>query len=155
MPVAVYATNSISHSKVVFLGAFALLVAVAAVPISFRADRPPMKANSTLNCYDSAGNYEPCVTRASVSPSQFNEGTTEAHQPARWTTTALYQQAIWPTTAVDQPQFGQQAQSINRQIRQQAHQPHGAAVRQEKLLGFGPRPACHSCNMVNLLIPPH
>ena len=77
------ATNSISHSKVVFLGAFALLVAVAAVPISFRADRSPMKANSTLNCYDSAGNYEPCVTRASVSPSQFNEGTTEAHQAAQ------------------------------------------------------------------------
>ena len=43
------------------------------------------------------------MTRASVSPSQFNEGTTEHHQPARWTTTALYQQAIWPTTAVDQP----------------------------------------------------
>jgi len=58
---AVHATNSISHSKILFLGAFAILLALAAVPISFRVDRPPVKANSTLNCYDSAGNYEPCV----------------------------------------------------------------------------------------------
>jgi len=103
MLIAVNSTNSISHSKIRFLGASALLVAVAAVPISFRADRPSVKANSTLNCYDSAGNYEPCAMPASVSPPQFNEGTTEAHRPARWTTTALYQQAIWSTTVVDQP----------------------------------------------------
>jgi hypothetical protein len=89
-------------SKILFLGAFASSLVVVAVPILFRADMQSVTANRTLNCYDSAGNYEPCVTRASASPSQFNGRTTGAHQPASWTTTALYQQAIWPTNAVDQ-----------------------------------------------------
>jgi len=89
--------------KILFLGAFASLLAVVAVPILFRADMQSAAANRTLNCYDSGGNYEPCVTRASASPSQFNGRTTGAHQPANWTTTALYQQTIWPTNAVDQP----------------------------------------------------
>ena len=90
-------------SKILFLGAFASLLVVVAVPILFRADMQSVAANRTLNCYDSAGNYEPCVTRANASPSQFIGRTTGAHQPASWTTTALYQQAIWRTNAVDQP----------------------------------------------------
>lgn len=89
-------------SKILFLGAFASLLAVVAVPILFRADMQSAAANRALNCYDSAGNHEPCVTRANTSPSQFSGRTTGAHQPAGWTTTALYQQAIWPTNAVDQ-----------------------------------------------------
>jgi hypothetical protein len=98
VPLAANATNSVPHSKILFLGAFAPLVVVVAVPILFRVDMPSV----AVNCYDSAGNYEPCVTRASASPSQFNGRTTEAHQPTSWTTTALYQQAIWPTPIVDQ-----------------------------------------------------
>ena len=103
IPLAANATNSVPHSKILFLGAFAPLLVVVAVPILFRADMPLVAANSTLNCYDSAGNYEPCVTRASASPSQLNGRTTGAHQPASWTTSALYQQASWTTTTVDQP----------------------------------------------------
>ena len=99
IPLAANATNSVP----LFLGAFAPLLVVEAVPILFRADMPSVAANSTLNCYDSAGNYEPCVPLVSASPSQLNGRTTGADQPASWTTSALYQQAIWPTTTVDQP----------------------------------------------------
>src|SRR5215469_11334095 len=88
MQFAAKATNLIVRSKILFLGAFAPLLVVAAVPMFFPADVPSVEAHSTLNCYDSAGNYEPCVTRA--------------YQPS-WTRTALYQQAIWSTNAVDQP----------------------------------------------------
>jgi len=95
--------NSIPHGKILLLGAFAPLLVGIAVPILFRADVPSVTANSTLNCYDSDGNYEPCVTRAGASPSRFNSRTTGTHQPPSWTTTALYQQAIWSTTTFDQP----------------------------------------------------
>ena len=95
--------NSIPHGKILLLGAFAPLLVGIAVPILFRADVPSVTANSTLNCYDSDGNYEPCVTRAGASPSRFNGRTTGTHQTPSWTTTALYQQAIWSTTTVDQP----------------------------------------------------
>ena len=102
MQFAAKATNLILRSKILFLGAFAPLLVVAAVSMFFRADVPSVEAHSTLNCYDSAGNYEPCVTRASASTSQLNDRTTGVYQPS-WTRTALYQQAIWPTNAVDQP----------------------------------------------------
>jgi hypothetical protein len=106
------ATNSIANRKLLFLGALAPLV--VAIPILFRADVPSVAAKGTLSCYDSAGNYEPCVAEASAAPSQFDGRTTEVHQPASWTRTALFQQAIWsttalyqqgnwPTTVVDQP----------------------------------------------------
>ena len=88
--------------KIPFLGAFAPLLVVIAVPIPFRADIPSA-ANGTLNCYDSAGNYESCATRASASASQFSGRTTGAHQLASWTRTALYQQASWTATAIGQP----------------------------------------------------
>jgi hypothetical protein len=100
-PFAAYATSSVPHGKILLLGAFAALLVVVAVPILFRVDVPAVAANSTLKCYDSAGNAEPCVTRASASPSQ-DDPTTGA-QPASWTTTALYQQVSLATSAVDQP----------------------------------------------------
>jgi hypothetical protein len=101
-PFAAKATNSVLAGKILLLGAFAALLVVVAVPILFRVDVPAVAANSTLRCYDSAGNAEPCVTRASASSSQLDGQTTEA-QPASWTTTALYQQVSLATSAVDQP----------------------------------------------------
>ena len=61
MQFAAKATNLILRSKILFLGAFAPLLVVAAVSMFFRADVPSVEAHSTLNCYDSAGNHEPCV----------------------------------------------------------------------------------------------
>lgn len=90
------------HRKTPFLGLFAPLLVVTALPL-FRTDIPLVAANSTLNCYDRAGNYESCETPAGAPPSQFNGRPTGAHQLASWTTAALYQQAVWPITAVDQP----------------------------------------------------
>jgi hypothetical protein len=100
IPLAAKAT-SCPHFKIPFLVVFATLLVVLAAPILFRANIPSVTADSTLKCYDSAGNYEPCATRASASRSQFNGRTTRTQQPPSWTTTALYQQTIWPTTALD------------------------------------------------------
>jgi len=103
MTFAANARYLVPRSKILFLGAFAPLLVVAATSIFFRADVPSVKAYGTLNCYDSAGNYKPCVTRVSASTSQLNDRTTGVYQPS-WATTALFQQAIWPTNAVDQPE---------------------------------------------------
>ena len=103
IPLVAKAINLIPYGKILFLAAFAPLLASIAVPILFRANLPSVTVNSTLNCYDSDGNYEPCVTRTGASPSQFNGRTTGTDQTPSWTTTALYQQAIWSTTTVDQP----------------------------------------------------
>jgi len=65
---AAKAANSIPHRKILFLGAFAPLLVGIAGPILFRANMPSLTANGTLNCYDSDGNYEPCITRAGVVP---------------------------------------------------------------------------------------
>jgi hypothetical protein len=100
IPLAANATNSVPHSKILVLGAFAALLVVVAVPILFG---PPRAANSTLKCYDSAGNYEPCSTPASAFPPRFNGPTAEADQPPRWATTALYQPDSRVTSALDQP----------------------------------------------------
>ncbi len=91
------------HSKILLAGAFAALLAVAAVPILSGNDTPPIAANGTLRCYGSAGNYEPCATVARVLPLQSNSLTTVADPPASWTTTLLYQQARWSTAAADEP----------------------------------------------------
>lgn len=99
-----------AHSRIPRLGAFAALFLVVAVPI----DEPPVAANSTLKCYDSFGNFEPCVTQASTFLARFNGGPIGTHQPtswtatapyhpASWTATALYQQPSWAMTAVGQP----------------------------------------------------
>jgi hypothetical protein len=74
MSFATNATNSDPHSKfrllgtvaaLLFLGTFAALLAVIAVPMLSRADMPPVPANRTLKCYDSAGRYQPCAMRLS------------------------------------------------------------------------------------------
>src|SRR5262249_15509182 len=74
----------VPHRKTPFLGLFAPLLVVIALPL-FRTDIPSAAANSTLNCYDRAGNYESCETPAGAPPSQFNGRPTEAHQLASWT----------------------------------------------------------------------
>jgi hypothetical protein len=91
------------RGKILLLGAFAALPVILAVPILFQTDMPPVAADSTLKCYDSAGNYEPCLTRASAGPSRFNVRTASTLRPPAWTTTALYQESSWATPAVDQP----------------------------------------------------
>lgn len=100
---AAKAANSTPRSKILLLGAFAALSVIVAVPILFRADTPSVAADSTLKCYDSAGNYQPCPTRAIAAPSRFDGRTTWTIRPPTWTTTALYQESSWATPAVDQP----------------------------------------------------
>jgi hypothetical protein len=101
-PLAGSTARSAPHRKTTFLGLFAPLLVAIAFPL-FRTDMPSVAANSTLNCYDRAGNYESCETPAGAPPSQFNGRPTEARQLASWTTAALYQQAMWSITAVGQP----------------------------------------------------
>jgi hypothetical protein len=100
IPFAANATNWIPQSKILLLGVLPALLAVVAVPMLFGS---PFAANSTLKCYDSAKNNEPCLMRASVSPERFNDRTTETPQPPSWTTSALYQQEVWVTSTVEQP----------------------------------------------------
>jgi hypothetical protein len=106
---AANAANWAPRTKILLLGAFAALSVIVAVPILFQADMPPAAADSTLKCYDSAGNYAPCLTRASAAPSRSNGRTTWTIRPPTWattalyTTTALYQESSWTTPAVDQP----------------------------------------------------
>jgi hypothetical protein len=76
---------------------------VAAIPVLFQADLPPLAANSTLKCYDHAGNAEPCGTRARGSSARLDGPAAGAHQPPSWITTALYQEPNWATPALDQP----------------------------------------------------
>lgn len=95
--------TSVPHRKILF-GTFAALFVVAAAPVLFRADMQLDAANSTLKCYDSAGEYEPCGTRAGASPSRFNGRTIRTHLSASWITTALYPPESWKTAAVVQPE---------------------------------------------------
>ena len=98
---APHARNSVPNSKLLLLGTFAALLVLVAVPIFFRVDIPQVTASSTLKCYDSAGNHEPCLM---PSPPRFDDRTTNhPHQPPSWITTALYQPASWTTTALYQP----------------------------------------------------
>jgi hypothetical protein len=104
---ATHAANSAPHSKLLLFGAFAASLAVVAVPILFRVDMT-VAAGTPLKCYDSTGNYEPCVLQAGASPQPFNDRTAEDQRPASWTITALYQQASLqqaslPTAEPDQP----------------------------------------------------
>jgi hypothetical protein len=100
---AVKAINAVRHGKALLLAAFAALLLVAAVPLSFRIGTRPVAASSTLKCYDSAGNYEPCLAQAGASAPPSAGRTTEAHQPASWTTIALHRQESWVTSALAQP----------------------------------------------------
>jgi len=104
IPCVPNARNSVPNSKILLLGTFAALVVLVAVPIFFPVDIPQATASSTLKCYDSAGNHEPCLMRASASPPGFDGRTTDRpHQPPSWITTALYQPASWTTAALYQP----------------------------------------------------
>lgn len=99
---AANAANSVQYAKVPVLGVVATLLAVAAVPIFIRADMPSVGANSTLRCYDRAGDYQPCPERVNASLSRFNGLTTASYRPASWASTALYLQES-QATAADQP----------------------------------------------------
>jgi len=100
IPFTPNARNSVSNSKFLLLGTFAALLVLVAAPIFFRVDTPQATASSTLKCYDSTGNHEPCLMRASASPPGFDGRTTDhPHQPPSWITTALYQPASGTTTA--------------------------------------------------------
>jgi hypothetical protein len=96
IPIGANATNSVPRRKILFVGAFAALLLVAALvvvvafPITSRTDVPP---NGTLKCYDSEGKYQPCLAPASLSSSRFIGRTTG--ELASWTTTALYQVALY------------------------------------------------------------
>ena len=124
---AAKATNSIANNKILLLGAFAPLVVTVAMFV--RADVSSLAAKGTLNCYDSAGNHEPCAMLATASSSQLEGRTIGSDQTASWTKTVLYQQAIlptplyqqviWPTAAVEQP------------ATVMASGPRGRAVRRE------------------------
>lgn len=104
MAFATKATRSVAPHKILILAALAALLPVAAVPtLLYRADRTSVAANSTLKCYDSVGNYEPCAARARASAARLDGRTTGSDQPPSWITTALYQEANWPANAVDQP----------------------------------------------------
>src|SRR5262249_55086247 len=103
VPSAAKATKSASHRKIVCLGAFAALLAIAAVPIVSPGDMPTEVANSTLKCLDKFGNYEPCVTQASASPARVDGRTTATQQPASRTAAAPYQPANWTAPAPSQP----------------------------------------------------
>lgn len=113
IPFAANATNSAPRSKILLkillLAAFAIFLAVASklvvvtVPILSRGNIPPVPANSTLKCYDSAGKYQPCLARASASQSRLAGRTAAADQLESWAATALYplddHSATWATSA--------------------------------------------------------
>ena len=120
------------------IGAFATLLAVLAVPALYPADMRSVAANSTLKCYDSAGNYEPCATEGYASRSQLNGRTIGAYQPPSWTTIALYQQAVLPTMAVDQTAIWP-----TTAIDEPANWTTGATLRRSGALGK--RPASATC----------
>lgn len=104
IPPAAPATHSVLQSKILPLGAFAALLMVAAILILFM---PSGAGNSTLRCYDSAGNYEPCGTQASAPPAQAHSRTAQLHRTPSWIVAALYrpnwETPTWETPAVEQP----------------------------------------------------
>jgi hypothetical protein len=102
-PVAAGAKQSFPYGRTLVVGAVAAFLSLAALSMAFRAAMPSVAANSTLKCYDSAGNDEPCGTRASASAAPANGGTLDAHHPPGWMATALYRQATSATNVVDPP----------------------------------------------------
>lgn len=103
--VCAIATRSVQHRKILVLGTFATLLVAIAVPVLFTADRPSVAANSTLKCYDRAGNDEPCGTRAGAAPPRLNGRANVAHRTS-WITTALYHPETWQAPALDQAADG-------------------------------------------------
>ena len=98
------ATHSALQSKILPLGAFAALLTVAAILILLIPSGP---GNSTLKCYDSAGNYEPCGTRASAPPARSESRTAAVHRAPSWIATALYnaspEKPNWEAAGAEQP----------------------------------------------------
>jgi hypothetical protein len=98
IPVVANPTNPLPRRKILFLGAFAALIVVAALvgivafPIMSQTDASP---NSTLKCYDNEGKYQPCLARASAPPSPSRLTGRTTTELASWTTTALYQAALY------------------------------------------------------------
>jgi hypothetical protein len=123
---AAKAANSVRHRKIVLLGALAALLMAAAVPILSFADLPSGAANSTLKCYDTAGNYESCATRANASASQPDGRIAAPHRLPGWITTALYQEATSAAGAVEQPANGTTSAPAER--RTSAPRKHIAAA---------------------------
>lgn len=103
-PVAASPPSSFPRRQTLVLAALAGLCAVVALTIVVRSAVPSVAANSTLKCYDRAGNAEPCGTRASASAAPSNGRITETHRAPSWITTALYRQAAWAPNAVDPPE---------------------------------------------------
>lgn len=103
-PPAAPATHSVLQSKILPLGAFAALLMAAATLILLM---PSGAGNSTLRCYDSAGNYEPCGTQASASAARADRRTAQLHRTPSWIVAALYQPSwekpAWEMPAVEQP----------------------------------------------------
>ena len=102
VPPVAPATPSVLQSNILPLGAFAALLLAAATLILLV---PSGAGSSTLKCYDSAGNYEPCGTRASASAARADSRTAAVHRPPGWIVSALYrpssEQPGWETA--DQP----------------------------------------------------
>jgi hypothetical protein len=105
---AAQATTRVRHSKTLLSGGIAALFVLAAIPLLLQPDQPSVAANSTLKCYDNAGNVEPCGTRAAAPAPRIRERTAEAHPLASWIGTALYRPQAWQTAEVAQ-EPGQEA----------------------------------------------
>lgn len=104
VPPAAHATHPLPHSKILPLAALAALLTAAATLILFM---PSGAGNSTLRCYDRAGNYEPCGTQASAPEARADSRTARIHRPPSWIVAALYrpnwEKPTWETPAVEQP----------------------------------------------------
>lgn len=104
VPPAAPATHSVLQSKILPLGAFAALLTAAAILIVFIPSGP---GNSTLKCYDRAGNYEPCETQASAPPARSDSRTAAVHRAPSWIATALYnpssEKPNWEMAGAEQP----------------------------------------------------
>jgi hypothetical protein len=109
--------SSVLHGKILPLGAFAALLMAAATLILLM---PSGAGNSTLQCYDRAGNREPCATRASASPTQSDVRTAAVHRPPGWIASALYEPATekpgWNTAAADPPANSTAAAPVNPEV---------------------------------------
>jgi hypothetical protein len=99
-----HAIKFASAGKIAPVGAFVGLIALLAVPLLYQAYVPSLTADSTLKCYDSAGNVAPCTTLASASPSRSNVREAEFDRTAAWTAAAFYQRARSPKPVFDQDQ---------------------------------------------------
>lgn len=159
---AANARKSLPRSKILLSGAFAGLVVAVALPALFVAGVPPVAADGTLKCYDRAGNYEPCVTQANVSPARLAARSTEdrttesrttegrspvAVQPPSWTTIALYQQSNWETAVHQQVNWGTPVNQQESWTTSESEQPANStsAPVGRRTVRWGKRQAMAAC----------